>query len=218
MDTDLALAIRIEHTALAATVRLEGIDQLCAEAVTEGFFGVCVQPIHVARCVAALAGTPQAVVTVVGFPLGMTLSESKAFEARAAVALGAAEIDMVIRVDALQRGDDSVVVSDIRAVVDASDGRVVKAILETGLLSPAEITRACRLAVDAGAHFVKTSTGFGPRGASVEDVALMRAAVGRDAGVKASGGVRTRAQAEAMVAAGADRLGTSAGVVILRGA
>lgn len=212
------LPARIEHTALAPNVTLAAVDQLCAEAVAEGFFGVCVHPVHIARCVAALRGSSQLVVTVVGFPLGMMLTASKAQETQSAVDAGAAEVDMVIRIDALQRGDNSVVTSDIRAVVEAAAGRPVKVILETGLLTAAEITAGSSLAVAAGARFVKTSTGFGPRGASVEDVTLMRAAVGRDAGVKASGSIRTRAQAEALVLAGADRLGTSSGVAIVRGA
>lgn len=212
------LALRIEHTVLSPTASLVAIDTLCAEAIEHSFFGVCVHPVHIARCVAALRGTAQAVVTVVGFPLGMSLSETKAFEARAAVALGAAEIDMVLRVDALKAGELTLVRQDIAAVVAASGDRAVKVILETGYLNDDEIRRACELAVDAGARFVKTSTGFGPRGASVEDVALMRSVVGSHAGVKASGGIRTRAQADAMVAAGADRLGTSAGVTLVQGA
>lgn len=212
------IAQRIEHTALAATTTLAAIEQLCLEAVSEGFFGVCVHPIHVARCVAALAGTPQRVVTVVGFPLGTVLTESKAAETRKVVELGAHEIDMVIRVDALLADDHALVLADLRAVVEAAAGRPVKVILETGFLTSVQITQACRLSVEAGAAFVKTSTGFGPRGASVEDVILMRAAVGQGAGVKASGGIRTRESAQALVAAGADRLGTSAGIAITRGA
>lgn len=218
MNTRVHLATLIEHTALSPIVTLAAIDQLCTEAVAEGFFGVCVHPVHIARCVAALRGTSRAVVTVVGFPLGMSLTETKASETRWVVSLGAHEVDMVVRVDAIKLGDDRVVVADVRAVVEAASGSPVKVILETGLLTDAEITRACRLAVDAGAQFVKTSTGFGPRGATVEDVRLMRAAVGSAAGVKASGGIRARAQAEALVLAGADRLGTSAGVAIVRGA
>lgn len=216
--SELSLASRIEHTALSATATAEAIERLCDEAISEGFFGVCVNPVHVALCVVRLAGSPVRVVTVVGFPLGMMLPESKAFETHAAVAHGAHEIDMVLRVDALKAGDDATVVADIAAVVAAAEAHPVKVILETGHLDDAEITRACRLTIEGGAQLAKTSTGFGPRGASVQDINLMRAALGPVFGIKASGGIRTRAQAEALVAAGADRLGTSSGIAIVRGA
>ncbi len=222
MSAGKGLAARIEHTMLSATAPVAEIERLCDEAIREGFFGVCVHPVHVGRCAARLAAqpisTPVRVVTVVGFPLGMMLSESKAFETAHAVTQGAHEIDMVLRIDALKAGDDATVVADIAAVVAAAEAHPVKVILETGHLDPAEITRACRLAIDAGAQLVKTSTGFGPRGASVDDIVLMRSAVGLGFGIKASGGIRTRAQAEALVAAGADRLGTSSGIAIVRGA
>lgn len=218
MAESATLASCIEHTLLSSTARADAIERLCEEAATEGFVGVCVHPVHVPRCVARLSATSCSVITVVGFPLGLSTSASKAFETAEAVAQGAREIDMVLRVDALQQGDEATVVADVRAVVAAAAGCAVKVILETGFLSAEEIGRACNLCVDAGARFVKTSTGFGPRGASVEDVRLMRAAVGHAVGIKASGGIRTREQAMALLAAGANRLGTSSGVAIVRGA
>lgn len=218
MATNATLAASIEHTLLTSTASVESIERLCEEAIAEAFLGVCVHPVHVPRCVARLSTSPCAVVTVVGFPLGLSTSESKAFEARAAATQGAREVDMVLRVDALKQGDQATVVADVQAVVAAAGPCAVKVILETGLLTAEEIGLACRLCVDAGARFVKTSTGFGPRGASVEDVRLMRAAVGDSVGIKASGGIRTLKQAMALLEAGASRLGTSNGVAIVRGA
>jgi len=152
-----------------------------------------------------------------GFPLGAQLAEAKAYEARQAVQQGAREIDMVMNIGALKDGRLEVVRDDIRAVVEAAAPAIVKVILETGLLARAEIVKAAEIARDAGAAFVKTSTGFGPRGASVEDVRLLREVVGPVLGVKASGSIRTREEAEAMIAAGASRIGTSAGVRIVQG-
>jgi len=217
MAPNATLAASIEHTLLTSTASVESIERLCEEATAESFLGVCVHPVHVPRCVARLSMSPCAVITVVGFPLGLSTSESKAFETAAAVAQGAREVDMVLRVDALKQGDARTVVADVSAVVAAAGACAVKVILETGLLTADEIGLACSLCAEAGARFVKTSTGFGPRGASVEDVRLMRAAVGEEMGIKASGGIRTREQALALLAAGADRIGTSNGVAIVRG-
>ena len=154
-------------------------------------------------------------ISVVGFPLGATLPEVKAFETREVVRRGAEEIDMVLNLGAFKAGDDTLVLKDIRSVVQAADGFPVKVILETALLSDDEIVKACKLCVDAGALFVKTSTGFGPGGATVEAVRLMRQTVGPDIGVKASGGIHTYEDALAMIEAGANRIGASASVAII---
>jgi deoxyribose-phosphate aldolase len=211
------LASLIDHTLLKPDAMPEAIERLCREAAEYGFASVCVNPGNVVRAARLLRGTRVNVCTVIGFPLGATTSLAKAFEARDAVAGGADELDMVLNVGALKAGDETLVSRDIRAVVEAADGRVVKVILETGLLTEEEKVRACLLVKEAGAAFVKTSTGFGPGGATVEDVQLMRRTVGPDFGVKASGGIRDRETAERMVAAGAIRLGTSSGVGIIRG-
>lgn len=214
------LAARIEHTNLRATASGADIARLCAEAREHAFHAVCVHGARVARAVQELAGSPVTVCTVVGFPLGASLGAVKAEEARLAVCAGASEIDMVLALGAFLEGDDDGVVADMLAVVEATraeGGRAVKVILETGHLDEESIRRACRLAGQAGADFVKTSTGFGPRGASVEDIRVMRDAVGDALGIKASGGIRSRADAVALVAAGADRLGTSAGIAIVGG-
>ncbi|MGE5554109.1 MAG: deoxyribose-phosphate aldolase [Betaproteobacteria bacterium] len=211
------LAKLIDHTLLKPDATPEAIARLCGEAAEYGFASVCVNPGNVALAAALLRGSEVKVCTVIGFPLGATTPLAKAFEARDAVANGADELDMVLNVGALKAGDEALVARDIRAVVEAAGGRLVKVILETGLLTEEEKVRACLLAKEAGAGFVKTSTGFGPGGATVEDVRLMRQAVGPDFGVKASGGIRDRVTAERMVAAGATRLGTSSGVAIIRG-
>lgn len=213
----MELAKLIDHTLLKPDATPEAIARLCREAVEHGFASVCVNPANVARAATHLRDTPVKVCTVIGFPLGATTPLVKAFEVRDAVANGADELDMVLNVGALKAGDHGLVARDIRSVVEAAGGRLVKVILETGLLTDEEKVAACRLAVEAGASFVKTSTGFGPGGATVEDVRLMRATVGPDLGVKASGGIRDRAAAERMVEAGATRLGTSSGVAIVRG-
>lgn len=185
-----------------------------------GFATLCVSPFLVPLASELLAGTPTRVCTVVGFPLGYSLTETKVEEARHLASLGAVELDMVINIAAVVEGEDGLVRDDVAAVVTAvhdatGGGGLTKVILETGYLTPEQITHACELCADAGADFVKTSTGFGPRGASLEDVALMRAAVGPDLGVKAAGGIRDLATALAMIEAGATRIGTSSGREIL---
>lgn len=212
------VAALIDHTILKPDAVEKDIDRLCDEAAEHRFASVCVNPVWVPRCAARLRGTEVKTCTVVGFPLGATLPDVKAFETRRAVDLGATEIDMVLAVGQLKSGRDDEVLRDIEAVVAARRaGVVVKVILETCLLADDEKRRACRLAVRAGADFVKTSTGFSTGGATVADIALMRSEVGPSLGVKASGGVKDRATLERMVAAGATRVGASAGVKILKG-
>ncbi len=211
------LSAYIDHTMLKPEATTEDILKLCAEAARYEFAAVCINPCHVKTAVKALQGTPVKVCTVIGFPLGATTTAVKAFETAEAVAAGAAEVDMVINIGALKGGDETYVQEDIAAVVKAARGRTVKVILETALLTTEEKVLACRLARQAGAHFVKTSTGFGPGGATAEDISLMREAVGPDLGVKASGGVRTRQAALQMINAGATRIGTSSGVTIVAG-
>jgi deoxyribose-phosphate aldolase len=215
-----ALAAAIDHTLLRATATAAQIDALCREAHEHGFFSVCVQPCRVAlarRTLTALAASTR-VCTVIGFPLGANTPAIKAAEAAQALADGADELDMVIALGALRDGDESAVLADIRGVVAAGAGtHRTKVILETALLTPEEIDAACRLSVAAGAQYVKTSTGFGPGGATVAAVQRMRAAVGPDFGVKASGGIADAATARAMLAAGASRLGASASVAIVAG-
>jgi deoxyribose-phosphate aldolase len=216
--TGRELARMIDHTLLKPDADAAAIDRLCAEALAHGFYSVCVNGMWVARCRERLAGSPVKVSAVCGFPLGATHTRVKAYEAARAVEDGAAEIDMVLPVGALLAGDAAAVRADIRGVVDAVQGQaLVKVILETGYLNDAQIRLACRLAAEAGAHFVKTSTGFGPGGATVEHVRLMRASVPEAMGVKASGGVRDAAAALRMIEAGATRIGTSSGVAIVTG-
>ncbi len=193
---------------------------MCREAVEHGFASVCVNSCWVPLVAAELAGTPVKVCTVVGFPLGASATEVKVAEAAYALRCGAQEIDMVINIGALASGDIATVGSDISAVVEVCHrgGALVKAILETALLTDDQKVMACKLARNAGVDFVKTSTGFGPGGATVADVRLMREAVGPSIGVKASGGVRTLEDLQAMVAAGATRIGTSAGVRLVAAA
>ncbi len=213
-----AIAPLIDHTLLKPEATEDQVRTLCAEAIELGFASVCINPYYVPLVAELLAGTGVRTCTVVGFPLGAGMPEIKAQEARRAVSQGANEIDMVINVGALKSGRDDWVEWDIRQVVEASrPGALVKVILETALLESTEIERACRLARSAGADFVKTSTGFGPGGATTEHVALMRRTVGREMGVKASGGIGTRAEAAEMIAAGATRIGASAGVRITHG-
>ncbi len=204
----------IDHTLLRADAVPEEIERLCREAVEHRFASVCVNGKYVPLAARLTTGTDVGVACVVGFPLGAMASEAKAFEAATAVRDGASEIDMVIDIGAAKAGDFAAVEQDVRAVVRAADGRTVKAIIETCLLTDDEKRAACRAAVAGGAAFVKTSTGFSKGGATAEDVRLMREAVGPDIGVKASGGVRTREAAEAMIAAGATRIGTSSGAKI----
>ena len=208
----------IDHTLLKPDATGREILRLCEEAVEHGFATVCVNGAWVALAAGAVAGTGVGVAAVAAFPLGAGTSLAKAFEAEDAVRNGATEVDMVINVGALKAGDDNMVEADIHGVVEAVKGQArVKAIIEAALLTDTEKVRACELALAAGAAFVKTSTGFGPGGATAEDVALMRRTVGRDVGVKAAGGIRTREQALDMIRAGASRLGTSASIRIVRG-
>jgi len=212
------LANTIDHTLLKPDAREDEIRELCAEARQHHFASVCVNPHWVSLCASLLSGSEVEVCTVIGFPLGATTAETKAFEAAEAVRRGATEVDMVINVGALKGRDYATVHDDIQSVVGAVQGAAcVKVILETALLEDDEKIAACALAKEAGANYVKTSTGFGGGGATAADVALMRRVVGSEVGVKASGGIRDRETAEAMIAAGANRLGASAGVKILAG-
>ncbi|MBH8597377.1 deoxyribose-phosphate aldolase [Thermoactinomyces sp. CICC 10523] len=211
------LAAMIDHTLLKPEATLEQIRFLCEEAKQYHFASVCVNPFWVKEAAKLLAGTDVKVCTVVGFPLGATTTETKVFETKDAVKNGADEIDMVINIGALKSGDSETVKRDIEAVVKAAEGKLVKVILETGLLNDEEIAGASKLAKEAGAHFVKTSTGFGNGGATVEAVRLMRKTVGTDLGVKASGGIRDQETAKKMVEAGANRIGASASVAIVSG-
>jgi deoxyribose-phosphate aldolase len=210
----------IDHTLLQPDATTDQIAQLCFEARKYQFATVCVNPIHVALCAKLLKNIPVKVCTVIGFPLGASAPKVKAFEAQNAFNDGATEIDMVINIGALKSRDYDIVAQDIRGVVEVShaQGVLVKVILETGLLNQEEIVTACLLAKEAGADFVKTSTGFGEGGATVEDIALMRKAVGPEMGVKASGGVHSFQDAQDMAQAGATRIGASAGVKIVSGA
>lgn len=208
----------IDHTLLRPDATRDEILALCADAREYGFASVCINPYWVATAATALAGSPIKVCTVVGFPLGATLTAAKAAETRFALEAGAHEIDMVQNIGALKSGDLEAVELDIRAVVDVAhaSGAIVKVILETALLDDNQKAAACRLAQQAGADFVKTSTGFGPGGATVHDVELMRLVVGPTMGVKASGGIRTLDDLKKMVAAGATRIGASASVKIVK--
>ncbi|MCD4840163.1 MULTISPECIES: deoxyribose-phosphate aldolase [Neobacillus] len=212
------IAGMIDHTLLKADVTKDQIIKLAEEAKEYSFASVCVNPTWVKTAAEALKGTNVKVCTVIGFPLGATTPETKAFETKNAIENGATEVDMVINIGALKDKQDDLVEKDIRAVVEAAKGKaLVKVIIETCLLTDEEKKRACELSVKAGADFVKTSTGFSTGGATVEDVRLMRETVGPNIGVKASGGVRSREDAEAMVAAGANRIGASSGVAICKG-
>ena len=211
------LAATIDHTLLKPEADLVQVRTLCSEALEHGFRTVCVNRIWVEEASRLLEGSSVGVCSVVGFPLGATSPTVKAFEAAEAVAAGADEIDMVLAIGALKQGSHDRVREDIAAVVRAAEGRIVKVILETCLLSRDEKVAACNLSAEAGARFVKTSTGFGPGGATIDDVRLMRRTVGGALGVKASGGIRTTADADAFIAAGASRLGTSSGVAIVTG-
>jgi len=207
----------IDHTILKADATRADVKRLCEEARTAGFASVCTNSCHTKFVADQLAGTGVMACAVVGFPLGAMSTTGKVAETRQAVADGAAEIDMVINIGAIKDGRWEVVESDIRAVVEAAGPAGVKVILETCLLTDDEKIKACQSSVAAGAAFVKTSTGFSTGGATIADVTLMKRTVAGQALVKASGGVRTRADLEAMVEAGADRIGTSNGIAILNG-
>ncbi len=208
----------IDHTLLKADATSAQITKLCNEAKEYHFASVCVNTCYVPLCRELLKGTDTEVCCVVGFPLGAMATVSKAFETAQAVRDGADEVDMVINVGAAKEGNWKYVEDDIRAVVEAADGKLVKVIIEACLLSDEEKAEACRCAVRAKAHYVKTSTGFSTHGATVEDVRLMKETVGDGALVKAAGGIRSYEDAMAMIEAGASRLGCSAGIKIMEGA
>ncbi|GAS82194.1 DeoC [Paenibacillus amylolyticus] len=212
------LAKMIDHTLLRADATQSEMAKLTEEAKQYQFASVCVNPGWVAYAAEQLQGTGVDICTVIGFPLGASTSETKAFETKDAIAKGATEVDMVINISALKDGKDDYVEQDIRAVVEAAAGKaLVKVIIETCLLTDDEKVRACQAAVRAGADFVKTSTGFSTGGATPEDIALMRRTVGPDVGVKASGGVRSLEDMQKMIEAGATRIGASSGVKIMQG-
>ncbi|MFB5195847.1 deoxyribose-phosphate aldolase [Neobacillus sp. KR4-4] len=208
----------IDNTLLKADTKKEAIVKLCEDAKQFGFASVCVNPTWVSLSAELLRDSDVNVCTVIGFPLGANTPETKAFEAKNAIEHGATEVDTVINIGALKDKNDELVEQDIRVVIDAAKGKaLVKVIIEASLLTQEEKVRACELAVKAGADYVKTSTGFSLHGATVEDVALMRKAVGPDIGVKASGGVRDLKDLEAMVEAGATRIGSSSSVALFTG-
>ncbi|KIL46045.1 deoxyribose-phosphate aldolase [Jeotgalibacillus campisalis] len=212
------IAKMIDHTLLKPEATKEQITVLCEEASEYGFMSVCVNPAWVRLSNEILHKTDVKVCTVIGFPLGASATETKAFETKQAIEDGAAEVDMVINIGALKSGQYELVQQDIQAVVAAAKGKALtKVIIETSLLTDEEKVRACELAVKAGADFVKTSTGFSTGGATIEDIQLMRKTVGPDIGVKASGGVRSTEDAANMIEAGATRIGASSGVKILQG-
>lgn len=215
MPEKMNLAGYIDQTLLKPEATPGDIARLCAGARRCKFAAVCVNPVYVKAAREHLRGSDVRVAAVVGFPLGATTAAVKAFETAAAVACGADEIDMVIHIGALKNGDEDSIYEEILAVVKAARSRTVKVILETGLLTDDEKITACRLAKKAGARYVKTSTGFGPGGATAADIRLLKETVGPGMGVKASGGVRTRKAALEMIAAGAGRIGTSSGIAII---
>ena len=216
---DKNLARKIDHTLLKPDAKPDDVKSLCLEAKEYEFASVCVNPGYVSLCSEILKGTIVKVCTVIGFPLGANTTEVKRFEAEQAIANGAQEIDMVINVGQLKQGNYDYVFKDVNQVVLAAkkNNAICKVILETALLSDEEKIKACIICKDAGAHFVKTSTGFSKGGATTGDVALMKYVVGSSVGVKASGGVRSREDANAMIASGADRIGASASVKIVMG-
>ena len=206
----------IDHTVLKADTPLETVKRICDEAMEYGFASVCINPCHVAYCADYLKDSDVNVCTVIGFPLWANTSEVKAFETNDAIANGADEIDMVMNIGALKDKNYDLVRDDVKAVVEAANGTLVKVILETCLLTEDEIKKACELCVEAKADYVKTSTGFSTRGATIEDVRIMKEAVHGKAKVKAAGGVRTPEDMVKIVAAGADRIGTSAGCSLVK--
>ena len=210
------LARMIDYTLLDPSATRDQVERLCEEAKSYGVYAVCVNPTWVSLAVSTLRGTEVKVCSTVGFPLGASLTAVKAFEAETAVGLGAAEVDMVMNLGALKSQDLAFVREDIEQVVKACKKAPVKVIIETGFLNDQEKVQACKLAQEAGAAFVKTSTGFGSGGATVTDVMLMRKTVGNRLGVKAAGGIRTFRDCVAMIEAGANRLGTSSAIQILK--
>lgn len=212
------MAKYIDHTILNADATEKDIQRICIEAKEYNFKTVCINPGWVDYAAHLLKGTDVGITTVIGFPLGANTSEIKAAEAKQAVEKGVSDVDMVINIGALKNEDYPTVLNDIKAVVNAVDGKaIVKVIIETSLLNKTEKIRACELAKQAGADFVKTSTGFSTGGATLDDVKLMRATVGPKMGVKASGGVRSYEDAVAMIEAGATRIGASSGIAIVQG-
>ncbi|WP_411375924.1 deoxyribose-phosphate aldolase [Arthrobacter sp. MPF02] len=213
------IASYIDHTLLKPEASEADVLKVCSEAAEYGFKSVCVNPVWVKTVKKALKGSGVLTCSVVGFPLGATPTDVKAFEARGAVLDGADEVDMVINIAAARAEDKGTLVEDITAVAESvhSSGAILKVIIETALLTDSQKVLACQAAVEAGADFVKTSTGFNGGGATVADIALMRKTVGPDLGVKASGGVRSLADAQAMIAAGATRIGASSGIAIVKG-
>jgi deoxyribose-phosphate aldolase len=213
-----AVAALIDHTLLKPEATRAQVAKLCAEAVKYGFCSVMVNPANVAQAVSLVQGSSVLVGTVIGFPLGATTGTAKLAEAVDGLRLGAKELDMVINIGALKTGERTVVSSEIKALADLAhrSGAILKVIIETALLDTDEKILACKLSVDAGADFVKTSTGFSTAGATVSDVALMRGVVGTGIGVKAAGGIRTASDVLAMMDAGANRIGASASVAIVR--
>lgn len=205
-----------DHTILKADAGKDAVKKICEEAMEYGFMSVCVNGYYTSYVAELLSGSDVKVCTVVGFPLGQMSTRAKAMEAKMAVEDGAGEVDMVINVGALKDGDYQMVLEDIKAVKAACGQALLKVIIETCLLTDEEKIKACELSKEAGADFVKTSTGFSTGGATFEDVALMRKTVGAEMGVKASGGIRDKETAEKMVAAGASRLGTSATIAICK--
>ena len=212
------IAAMIDHTLLKPEATPAQIEKLCAEAAEYHFASVCVNPVYIPLAARLLKGTGVKVCCVVGFPLGAIAPEQKAAEAASCAAMGAEELDMVIHVGAAKAGDWALVQRDIEGVVKAAAGHTVKVIIETCLLTDEEKVKACEAAKAAGAHFVKTSTGFSTGGATTHDIALMRKTVGPERGVKASGGIRDYATAMAMIEAGANRIGASAGIAIVAAA
>jgi len=210
------LASFIDHTLLKADATAKDIEKLCGEARENNFSSVCVNGSWVAGAHHLLEGSDVKVASVAGFPLGAMSSDTKRFETEAAIDDGAQEVDVVLNIGQLKNGNDKYVLRELIEVVEAADERTVKVILETCLLTDEEKIRACRIVVESGAHFVKTSTGFGASGATIADVKLMRATVGPKFGVKASGGIRDTKTALAMIEAGATRIGISAGVAIVK--
>lgn len=212
------IAAMIDHTLLKPEATRQQIESLCKEANEYKFASVCVNPTWVSTAKELLQGSGVMVCTVIGFPLGATTPETKAFETKNAIENGAEEVDMVINIGALKDHNDELVEKDIRAVVEAAKGKAhTKVIIETSLLTKEEKIRACELSVKAGADFVKTSTGFSTGGATAEDIALMRKTVGPELGVKASGGVRSTEDVQKMIEAGATRIGASSSIAIVNG-
>ena len=205
-----------DHTILKADAGKDAVKKICKEALEHGFMSVCVNGYYTSYVAELLSGSDVKVCTVVGFPLGQMSPKAKAMEAKLAVEDGAEEVDMVINVGALKDGDYQLVLEDIKEVKAACGNALLKVIIETCLLTDEEKVKACQLSVEAGADFVKTSTGFSTGGATTKDVALMRKTVGANVGVKASGGIRDKETAQKMIEAGASRLGTSATIAICR--